>query len=210
MEVRLPDDPEVAESKMISERGSDGRRALQGPVELEQPLAHVDRDPVEHDRRDHLVGADGGAEEAGDAAPERSAEDPGQDAEADVQRPAQPLEVRPDEQGEDEPDPVLALAADVEEAAPEREGDGERGEDQRGRGPEGLLQVARRRPRVLTGQPLVGEVEAGSLEDRPVRRDRVVACDAGRRGRRSGRRGPSPRAGRGSLRRARRDSTRRE
>ena len=136
----------VAESKMISERGSEGAAPCNGPSSSNSHLPHVDRDPVEHDRRDHLVGADGGAEEAGDAAPERSAKDAGQDAEADVERPAQPLQVRPDEQGEDEPDPVLALAADVEEAAPEREGDGERGEDQRRRGPERLLEVARRRP----------------------------------------------------------------
>ena len=72
----------IAESKMISERGSDGRRPLQGPVELEEPLPDVDRDPVEHDRRDHLVRPDGGPQEAGDAAPEGPAEDPGQDAEA--------------------------------------------------------------------------------------------------------------------------------
>ena len=93
----------------------------------------------------------------------------------DVQGAAEALQVRPDEQGEDEPDPVLALPADVEEAAPKRERDGERGENQRRRGAERLLEVARRLARLLSRQPLVGPVEARSLEDRPVRRDRVVA-----------------------------------
>ena len=79
-------------------------------------------------------------------------------------------------------------------------------ENQRRRGPERLLEVAPRRSRVLSRQPLIRPVEARSFEDRPVGRDRVVAGDRGRRGRRSGRRGPWPRAGRGSPRRARRGS----
>ena len=53
-----------------------------------------------------------------------------------------PSKCVPTSSGEDEPDPVLALAADVEEPAAEREGDRERGKDQRRRGAEGLLQVA--------------------------------------------------------------------
>ena len=48
-------------------------------------------------------------------------------------------------------------------------------EDQRRRRSQGLLEVPRRLPRVLARQPLVRKVEAGSLEDRLVRGDRVVA-----------------------------------
>ena len=50
--------------------------------------------------------------------------------------------MRPDVERCDEPDPVLALPADVEQAAAEGEGDRERGEDERRGLPEGLLEVA--------------------------------------------------------------------
>ena len=47
---------------------------LERPAEAEEEHADPDRDPVEHDRRDDLVGADGRLQEAGDACPERAAE----------------------------------------------------------------------------------------------------------------------------------------
>ena len=56
--------------------GSTCRRVLQGPVASEEIARPPVRDPVEHDRRDHLVGAGGRLEEAGDrprGAPAREA-----------------------------------------------------------------------------------------------------------------------------------------
>ena len=50
-----------------------GVGVLQRPAEPEEEDADPDGDPVEHDRRDHLVGADGRLQEAGDARPERPA-----------------------------------------------------------------------------------------------------------------------------------------
>ena len=51
------------------------------------------------------------------------------------------VERRSDPDGGERADDVLALTADVEEPAAERERDGEAGEDQCGRQQEGLLQV---------------------------------------------------------------------
>ena len=45
---------------------------LQRAVELEQVDADPDRDPVEHDRRDHLVGADRRLQQPGDPRPDRA------------------------------------------------------------------------------------------------------------------------------------------
>ena len=72
-------------------------------------------------------------------------------------------------------DDVLALAADVEEAAAERERDGEAGEDQRRRDDQRLLQVERRVRGVAAGDPGEEPVEPGAVEDRPVGGERVAA-----------------------------------
>ena len=64
-----------ADSKMSFETGDRARcRVLERPAEAEELLPDPDRDPVEHDRRDHLVGADGRLEEAGDPGPDRAGE----------------------------------------------------------------------------------------------------------------------------------------
>ena len=55
-----------------------------------------------------------------------------------------PVERRADPDGRERADEVLALAADVEQAAAERERDREAGEDQRRRMDQRLLQVQRR------------------------------------------------------------------
>ncbi len=90
--------------------------------------------------------------------------------EQDVQRARHSLEVRPDQQRRDQPDPELSLAADVEEPAAEGERDGDRGQDQRRRHEERLLEVAGRLGSGLAGDPREEPVEPGALEDRPVRR----------------------------------------
>ena len=89
------------------------------------------------------MGADGRLEHAGDPAPDPAGDDGGHDGEEDVQRPREPLEVGPDVERRDEPDPVLALAADVEEPAAEGEGDREAREDERRHEDERLLEVVR-------------------------------------------------------------------
>ena len=121
-----------------------GDGALERSPELEQVPASEDRDPVEHDRRDHLVGADGGTEDPGDPTPDRSADDPRDEPEQHVQRPRGAFQVRPDPERGDEADPVLTLPSDVEEAAAERERDREPGQHQRRREDQRLLQVPRR------------------------------------------------------------------
>ena len=45
----------VAESGSVRETGALECRVLQRAAEAEQPLPAEDRDPVQHDRRDHLV-----------------------------------------------------------------------------------------------------------------------------------------------------------
>ena len=59
---------------VVRDRDVGLRVVLERPTEAEEEHADPDRDPVEHDRRDHLVGADRGFQEARDACPERAAE----------------------------------------------------------------------------------------------------------------------------------------
>ncbi len=114
---------------------------LERPAEPEQEDADPDRDPVEHDRRDDLVGSDGRLQEAGDARPEGAAGGAGDDGEQHVQKRVQVLERGADPDGQDGTDDVLTLTADVEQPAAKGESDCEAGEDQRGRDDQGLLHV---------------------------------------------------------------------
>ena len=72
-------------------------------------------------------------------------------------------------------DEVLAVAADVEQAGAEREGDREAGEDQRRGDDQRLLQVERGERAVVARDPRQQPVQPGALEDRPVGVDRVGA-----------------------------------
>ncbi len=87
------------------------------------------------------MGADGRLQEARDTRPERAGEAPAIDREEDVQERVHPAERRADPDREHRADDVLALAADVEQAAAERERDGEAREDERRRQDQRLLQV---------------------------------------------------------------------
>ena len=62
-----------------------GGVGVQRAAEAERPHADPQRDVVEHDRRDHLVGAGRRLEEARDAAPDRARERPEHEREEDVQ-----------------------------------------------------------------------------------------------------------------------------
>ena len=78
------------------------------------------------------------------AGPERARERGGADAEQDVRGRGHAAEATPDPARDEEPHEVLALAADVEEAAAEGEGDREPGQDQRRRLEERLGEVVGR------------------------------------------------------------------
>jgi hypothetical protein len=73
----------------------------------------------------HLVGAGRRLEQAGDARPERADRAAGGDREHDVQERGHAVERGADVHGPHASHEVLALAADVEEAGPERERDRE-------------------------------------------------------------------------------------
>ncbi len=110
----------------------------------------------------------------------------GEHREDDVQQARHALERRADPDGPDPAHDVLALAADVEQAAAEGERHREAGEDQRRRHDQRLLEVQRRDRAVLRARPREEPVQAGAVEDRLVGGDRVVAGDQHRRARRSG------------------------
>jgi hypothetical protein len=75
------------------------------------------------------------------------------------------------------PDPVLALTADVEQAATKREGDGDSGQHERRHEDERLLEIVGRGLARLPGDPGEEPVQPGPLEDGAIRRHRVVPRD---------------------------------
>ena len=150
---------------------------LQRASEAEEVDAHPDRDPVEHDRRDHLVRARRGAQDPRDPAPQRAARQRGEDRQDDVQELGHAVERRADPHRRDRAGDVLPLAADVEQAGAEGQRDGEAGEDERPGLQQRLLEVHRRDGPVRTGDPGEEPLKAGALPDRVVRRQRVAAGD---------------------------------
>ncbi len=152
-----------------------GVRALQRAAELEQVQAQVDRRPVEHDRRDHLVRARGRLEQPGDPRPEPADDAASHDRRHDMQQGGQAVQRGADVDGGEAADEVLTLAADVEQAGAERERDGEAGEDQGCRDDQRLLQVQPGDQAVLARDPGEQPVQPRALEDRPVGADRVGA-----------------------------------
>ena len=80
-------------------------------------------------------------EEARGRGPHSAGERCNDDGQEDVQHVIHPGELRPDPDAGDDADEVLALSADVEQAAAECERHGEAGQDQRSREDQGLLEV---------------------------------------------------------------------
>ena len=117
---------------------------LQRPLLAEQPAGKPEDDPVEHDRRDHLVGADRGPKEAGDPREPRPRQRAEEDRLDDVREARHARQRRCDPNADDRPGRVLALAADVEEAGPKGERYREARQDQRRRQQQGRLKVERR------------------------------------------------------------------
>ena len=97
--------------------------------------------------------ADGRLEEPGDPGDERARRRPDDEHEDHVEDRVQPLERGADPHGEDGAGEVLALAADVEEAAAEGERDREPDEDQRRRRDQRLLEVERGDEALLVPSP---------------------------------------------------------
>ena len=139
------------------------RVALERPADREQVAPDPVRDPVEHDRRDHLVRADGRLHQAGDSSPDRGGEHRAEEDERNVDAAREAGQLGADRHRGDHADQVLALTADVEEPGAESERHGEGGEDQRGAQDQRLLQVDRRdRDRVR-----LRRVEVVRASDRP-------------------------------------------
>ena len=172
-------------SDVVRDRHGLVRRVLQRSAVAEEPLAHPDRDPVEHDRRDHLVRAHRRLQEAGDTRPRSARERRGPDRQHDVRQRAHRCELVADPVRDVEADEVLALAADVEHPAAEGEGDGEPGQDQGRRLQERLREVVRGCVDEV-GRRVEEPVQAGAVEDVAVREQRVVAGRERRPCRRSG------------------------
>ncbi len=84
-----------------------------------------------------------GLEDAGDRRIRRPGERTGHHAEEDVEKRIQPGEVDAEPVGDEQADEVLAVAADVEHPAAEREGHGEAGQDERRRLQQRLRDVVR-------------------------------------------------------------------
>ena len=163
----------LAESAMSAEIGTVVFAGFCSAAVAEQPRAHPDRDPVEHDRRDHFVGADRRLQEAGDACPHRARRRPCRDHDQDVRQRCHTGEVDAEPVRDDEPDEVLTLAADVEHPAAERERDGKPAEDERRRLQQRLRQVVGRRVRDIGGR-VEDPVEPGAVEDVAIGEQRVV------------------------------------
>src|SRR5215210_2016226 len=160
-------------------RDRDVERLVLGALEraalLEDVVPDPVGDPVEHDRRDHLVGADGRLQEARDPSPDRAGRGRDRDRDQYVRRPRHVHERDADPVGAEDPDEVLAVSADVEQPAAERERDREARQDQRGRLQQRLAEVVGGGARDI-GVPRRNEpVEAGALDDVPVGDERVVA-----------------------------------
>ncbi len=82
-----PEDGQLrARRDLVRDRDERLGRVLQRTAVAEEPGCRVERDPVEHDRRDHLVGADRRLEHAGDPRPGGSGERRRDDREQDVRR----------------------------------------------------------------------------------------------------------------------------
>src|SRR5262249_13639057 len=151
-----------------------GLARLERTTDAEEVRPDPDRDPVEHDRRDHLVGPDRPLEEAGDACQSGSGEhgpEQGQDDHEEARRAARQL--GGDQHACDRAGEVLSLAADVEEPAAEGKRDGEPGEHE-GRPEEQRLLEVERRVAVDARDPRKEPVQAGAVEDRPIRLERVA------------------------------------
>jgi hypothetical protein len=118
------------------------------------------------------VRPDGGFEDPRDTSPDRTAEHRGDDAEQDVERPRQTVEMEADVEGAHEPDPVLALAPDVEHPTAEGEGNRERRQDEGCRDEQRLLQI-RELGRVRVPGDLEEPDETRAVEDRLVGGQRI-------------------------------------
>src|SRR6185295_16586223 len=101
-------------------------------------------------------------------------EDRSDAADEDVEGAGHPDEDMPEVERGQKADEVLALAADVEHPAAERERDGQRREHERRRDDERLLEVVRGAEALVALYPGEEPVQAGAREDRLVGGEGVV------------------------------------
>ena len=98
---------------------------------VDQEIGHQRRgDEVEHDGRDHDVAAAPGLQPARDERPDPAEQGRGEDRRRHHEDPGQPAEIEGHQRDAQAAEIGLALAADVEQAAVERDGDGEPREDE--------------------------------------------------------------------------------
>src|SRR5919108_406655 len=171
-----PEDVELRPRRhLLRHRHRAGFRILQRAAEPDEVARDPERGPVEHDRRDHLVRSDRGAEETGDPSPDGAGERGRDDREQHVRHRRQGREPHAHLEPDDAADDVLALPADVEEAAAEGEGHREPGQDERHRQDERLLQVQRRAEPLGPVHPWEEPVQPRAVEDLLVGPERVLA-----------------------------------
>ena len=168
----------LAEASISSERGRVGFVPCSGPPSSYEVLPSEDRDPVEHDRRDHLVGARRRAQErrrflptpcrrgSRRRAPRRTYSGRGR-----------PERCVPTKSAAMKPTQYCPWPPMLNRPAAEGECDRQRGQDQRRRHAQRLLEVLGGDPALVAGHPREEPVEARSVEDRAVGGDRVVAGD---------------------------------
>ena len=143
---------------------------LEWPPLAEAVAREPVRDPVEHDRRDHLVGSGERLEESCDTRPDGAGQGGKRDADDNmkpVRKGVAPIGAHPDTN--DDAHRVLALAADVEETTSERERDGKPRENERCRPKERLREIERRQ----VEDARVSEVIQNQLTPVPSRIARV-------------------------------------
>ena len=202
--------PEHGQLRLVGDvRGRRHRvrlRRLKRPADPEEVRRGPDDDPVEHDRRDHLVGAHCSLEEACDSRDERAGEHPPDDRRDHEEHPRQVDDVRKlrgDEDRNGRAGDVLTLSSDVEEAAAERERDRE--PHQHERRPENAASAGgsppretRRRPRSTGTRPARRTTGARCCYSRSRRTTRGLSRGRSRGRSRACRPGPSSSGGRRS------------
>ncbi len=142
----VPTDGSSALSRIAGVRATilPGERSFQGPSA--RIVGEVDRDEVEHNRRDHLVGAGVGLERARDSAPERAHGRAKQQRQRKVDGGWQPGDRKASEAGDQRAKQQLPLRPDVEQAALKGQRDRQAAKYQR-RGLLSVRPIARAFPR---------------------------------------------------------------
>ncbi len=151
-------------------------RRLQQSRGAQHPRDQVERDVVEHDRHDHLVRTRPRLQRTGDAGPQRTGDETGDQGDDHVDAPRQ-VEREGDPSGGGGRHQHLAAATDVEHADAERESDAETRRDQRCGEGERLgegTDAARERGRAEVVDRALEQRDVGTGDGIPDRDERVA------------------------------------